>query len=634
MNLFSGRDPLILLTYFAVNTFIIITNPPRYITEKIVYLGEPIGDLSNEIRIDLSQKLDNGEIETGVSWETNDDICRFSFHWNVEGNVVGSHYDQYNGICENKLSVDYYTLNGINTLSPTGVDLQYKCDNETSDTEYFQYFTQDVPYFEITQFCYYNRKVLRHTFDFYLDDFTVLLGLPEWSSAYEIELLFGITKVTGVYELSDYYFICQEPIGISVDCALKFDFNGELEINVGNSTFSVRSKILQELKDLVGSGILPDDLSTEGMETSLKENIETRNTVENYDINCTASYPYPSSTCSGTYDLILVGSIKNKYIVISSMATIVVVVLILISKVRIGMKGKRNERGYLGPGGACQYFFEGGGERLNFINPVPQILILRIDDNGEFQTDPDSEGTCMGMVTRNENNKIPTHLFTKPVCYICRENTAGTITNLDMEGVHRLLDADSGRALLDESSEGSHLEWARKFSIVDAIGCVFTIWTVHLLAYNSRWGSFYWVAALVAISRWVEESDIRNFIGSFKWGVRVIPKNRNSSAPPLPITLAVMEVLYDLEIPNMGTIGLYFTLLWTIFIIASCGYFVYILGYEPVYDNSGYVSKKVSLKTAISVCTTLNAPFGLAGDWVRRSRRGDLIERSAFSFTI
>ena len=69
-----------------------------------------------------------------------------------------------------------------------------------------------------------------------------------------------------------------------------------------------------------------------------------------------------------------------------------------------------------------------------------------------------------------------------------------------------------------------------------------------------------------------------NFIWSLTSGVRVLPKNRYLAATPLPVTLAVMEVLYDLEVPYVEVLGLVVTVAWSLLVVASCGYFVLFWG--------------------------------------------------------
>lgn len=68
---------------------------------------------------------------------------------------------------------------------------------------------------------------------------------------------------------------------------------------------------------------------------------------------------------------------------------------------------------------------------------------------------------------------------TLPICFIVRENVDGSIKNLDVEEAHRLL---------DESFGGDHLGWERDFSLVDALGCLLTLWTAYFVAPNSGWG--------------------------------------------------------------------------------------------------------------------------------------------------
>ena len=365
-------------------------------------------------------------------------------------------------------------------------------------------------------------------------------------------------------------------------------------------------------------------------------------------------------------------------LIISVMAATAVVAWLTLSTMRLGMRTAhgRSRRGYLGRGGSCQHFFEeegDDGDRLSLANPVPSILSVTVSTQGAttstsflpfsgsgFVSDKaGKEPAGLGIVVCEGVKKIPREVLSRtrtpiavdhprgtgssgsgygsgtlPICFIVRENIDRSVTNLDVEESYRLLDEPSGRALLDESFGGDHLGWARRFSLVDAVGCLLSLWTVHFVAANSGWGSFYWVAALVALARWLEEADVINFIGSLTNGVRVVPKNRHSTAPPLPITLAMIEVLYDLEIPHVEVLGLIVTVVWSLLIVSSCGYFVFVLGYEPGYYGGGVYSTKVSLATALSGASAFHAPFALAGDWVRGSRCGDLEGRLAVSFCL
>ncbi len=702
----SGSGSLTLIVYLVVDVLLIVTNPPQYVTNKVDFLGEPIGDLSDDIRLYLTEETTRGSIKSNITWETSEDICSFSWGWSTEVGVFSDiFYQSEHHLCSNTLSIDYYSLEGINTLSPYGVgttcpsidDLRNGSDshiyivNEDNDDNYMVVEIEDVGYRRITAFCYLedvefstdvdgletwvdNRETLdfyqlRHTYYFTTNlDF---LGLPEGSTSLDVEVLFQTSKIIGVYEIADISMTCEQPnntFPFEVECKCRFKFYPD-RLEFININSDVRSEILQELDALVSDNtIIPDNLSKVGMEEGLRRQLGEDGELEAFDISCTAAYPYPSSTCIGTYELKIENDIHNRGIIILAMVGFVVVLYLMLSTFRIGMLNDRSSRGYLGPGGSCQYFFEEEEDDLNQPNPNPSIRLVRVyPDGGISETrftsrfgggeycpmeepgssvpkeesaphmkitpEMDKTSSCLGIVVRTGCGVIPVKLFKYmfPTCFIVMEDVDGSIVNLDMEEVHRIMDKGCGRALEDESSGGDHLGWARGFSIVDAGGCLLTLWTVHYLASNSGWGSFYWVAALVAISRWLEESDIVSFIGLFSnASVSVLPKNRHSVAPPLPITLAVMEVLYDLEIPGMGAIGLIFTIMWSLFIVLSCGYLIFVLGYEPIYDGGGLVSSKVSLKTAISVCTTMGTPLALAGDWVRKSRGGDIWGRLAF----
>lgn len=665
---FLKSGPLTLLAYLAVNVLVIMVNPAKFITQTTDFLGQPVGDLSDDFRLHLSNK----KHESNVEWELDSEVCGFTWYWNTLNGTSGHYFNQSSNLCVRNSSVDWYTIEGVDSLSPVGVE--GNCDELVShQTAFHGYTFTTVRYCELGLTAHYF-GMSRETAD---------LGLHEGASATDVELLFSTGSHHGVYEWSEPSIKCDEPVEDWVDCTLLFSFWDERAPNseVRNSTFEVRSSILSELKGLAGRDWLPHELSQAGLEVGICDAIAKTEELDACSIKCDVSYPYPSSVCIGTYESVLVKEVTHRTAIVSFMTAITVACWLSLWTLRLGMRTAhgRSQRGYLGVGGSSQHFFEeegDRGDRISLPNPMPPIQVAKVSTHGTtlfpfaqstFPTCRWEDGettTCLGIVVCPGVQKIPREIFyrrtgapiglgdrkralgdqsrpgsvlsggTLPICFVVRENPDGSLTNLDVEEVHRLLDESGGRALLDESFGGEHLAWARGFSVVDAMGCLLTMWTVHFVAANSGWGSFYWVAALVALAKWLEEADVQNLVGLLVGGVQVTPKIRNWSAPPLPITLALMEVLYDLSVPGVEVFGLIVTATWTVIVVVSCGYYIFVLGYEPVYAGGGLYSKKVSLKTALAVGEALKCPFALAGDWVRGSRCGDIGTRLAVSFCL
>lgn len=653
-----GGAPFVLLIYLAVDTIVIVLNPAKFVTQLSDYVGEPVGDLSEQVRLELADMAGRGEINSNVAWETDTEICGLTWSWNTPDGALGYFFSQADNLCELVSSVDYYSVEGVNTIRPAG--LNGACG------------AVDMGSWRSYKFCDGN-YLTRHIFPIPTVNITGDLGLPAGSPLSDIEVLFSSHGEAGIYENGNRNFVCKELTdGVLADCEMSFDFWGDDALEVRNATVGVRSAIFEELVHLASSEALPESLATKGMEEGICQAIGASEEVIDCSISCTASYPYPSSICVGTYELKLVKEISHRGAIIVAMAVVAGVCWLSLSTLRLGMRTPdgRSRRGYLGHGGSCQHFFEEEGDRISFGNPVPSMQVVTVSPGNISESRFSSLGLGLGLVKekpvglgivvsggieelpreaitgtrapvaldnprrRATSSESARHIATLPVCFMVREAPGGSLKNLDVEEAYRLLDKHAGRALLDESFGGDHLAWARGFSVVDATGCLLTLWTVHFVAANSGWGSFYWVAALIALSRWLEESDVIHFIGSLRSRVRVTPKNRSSSSPPLPITLAVMEVLYDLSVPGVEVIGLVATAVWSVMIAMSCGYFIFLLGYEPVYEGGGVYSRKVSLATALAVGRALNAPFALAGDWVRGSRCGDLEGRLAVSFCL
>lgn len=675
-----GSGPVLLVAYFIANSLVIFTNPAKYVTKELEYVGPPVGDRSEEVRLVLANA---SGISSDVTWDLGNDACGFTWYWRIVEGAGGLFVNLQNySLCERNWSIDYYALEGVDILSPN----QGETCNDYEDLGHDDCDGCDSLIYKSCE-----DDVLRHFFWFDLDDYSSELGLPEGSEPRDIELLFSYTNLLGVYGIADSYFICDEPIGTSVSCSLQFVFRPEeraIDVESRTSTVDVRSAIFEEIANLARDpNLMPHHLTGVGMAEEICDAIAPSKNRVSCSISCNASYPYPSSTCTGKYVLKLVRDVRHWLATVLIMLAATVLCWVSMSTLRLGVRTSngRTARGYLGSGGSCRYFFEEGnerqGDRLSLDNRLPPIVAVRVSRYTISVTNFGSSGSglsedrggqapaglgnvlsgdvgkddeapaCLGIVLCGDVREIAKEVVSSttgrsvgsgwhkgsgalPICFIVRENSDGSVKNLDVEEAHRVLDGAGGRALLDESFGGDHLAWARNFSVTDAFGCVMTLWTVHFVAANSGWGSFYWVAALIAVGRWCEESDVTSLAGVLFFGVRTMPKNRHSAAPPLPFTLAVMEVLYDLSIPKVEFIGLVVTVIWTLLIVGSCGYFIFLLGYEPVYYGGGLFSSKVPLSTALSVGGALNCPFALAGDWVRGSRGGDMRGRLAVSFCV
>ena len=125
-----------------------------------------MGDLSDEVRLHLAEESAIGSVKTNVTWEIDATICRFSWSCNTPGSALGVSFGQDN-LCDNLYSVDYYPIEGINTLSP--VEMGEACHD-----------VGDMGNFSTVTFCDDDgrRYMTRHTFAFYIKNITEILGLP------------------------------------------------------------------------------------------------------------------------------------------------------------------------------------------------------------------------------------------------------------------------------------------------------------------------------------------------------------------------------------------------------------------------------------------------------------------------
>lgn len=600
LRLLLERDSLLLLTYLVVNVLVIFLNPAQHVTENEQYFGRPKGDLSEQVRLHMANETKLGKLKSNVMWEPYLEICGFTLEWNTPGGASGKYFNQAHKLCDIVTSVDYYAVEGVNTLTPLGIDGP-ECGEVDRDGGWSTY-----------RFCDGSYRT-QHIFPLAAN--LTSLGLPRGTPVTDVELRLYPNGESGIYENGNWFVVCGEleEDGLITRCNLTFNFYGDISFEVKNSTVEIRSAIFKELGTLAGRDDLdlPPLLSASGMEDGICQELVSPEDRDLCLIKCTPSYPYPSSDCVGTYELKIVDEkIHLRWAIILGMVTAVTICWFILLCWSLGMRSRRGRcrRGYLGPGGSCQRYYK------NELDPV---------DPPQGALEPEEPLMEVMEVVTVANTDVPAY-FDVPVA------RHGSLTKLDEEVTFvKLSNETFGKAMLDESSGGDHLAWARGFSLVDAIGCVMTLWTVHFLANHSKWGAFYWVAALVSLSRWLEESDlrncfrslcpVRNCFGSLLPGVRVTPKNRSSSAPPLPMTLAVMEVLYNLSCPYLKWIGLCVTGLWTAVILVSCARFVFLLGYEPLddRDSGGQYANKVSTELAGAVSDTMDAPYARAGNWVR-----------------
>lgn len=97
---------------------------------------------------------------------------------------------QHDDLCVRSSSVDYYSLEGVDTMSPQGMDGE--CDTGTS-----------LDVFSTYRFCDANGQYTGHFFHIPVN--LTELGLPEGASAADVELLFSTGSLSGIYELSDQF---------------------------------------------------------------------------------------------------------------------------------------------------------------------------------------------------------------------------------------------------------------------------------------------------------------------------------------------------------------------------------------------------------------------------------------------
>ena len=142
-DFFWGSGSIVLLVYFFVDVLLLLTNPPHYVRDTVDFLGEPVDDLSDEIRIFLTE---NTQSQSKVTWEVDEsNLCRFSYGWARESGLLGGHRDI--DLCNVNLEVDYYAVEGVTVLSPYGSEV--KCptlDEIKDDEESFFNVDTDRPY--------------------------------------------------------------------------------------------------------------------------------------------------------------------------------------------------------------------------------------------------------------------------------------------------------------------------------------------------------------------------------------------------------------------------------------------------------------------------------------------------------
>lgn len=95
----------------------ILSNPPKYVTRITDYVGAPIGDLSDSVRMQLAGKVTDGSHASEVQWEPDGYACGFSCNWYSIYGALGNKYTQNEGLCVRSSTVDYYALEAVDTMS-------------------------------------------------------------------------------------------------------------------------------------------------------------------------------------------------------------------------------------------------------------------------------------------------------------------------------------------------------------------------------------------------------------------------------------------------------------------------------------------------------------------------------------
>ena len=466
-----------------------------------------------------------------------------------------------------------------------------------------------------------------------------VLGVSEESlTTWEVEDLLSIVDIRGPYAIANSFKVCEGSSSAGFYCSVKFDFWGP-HIVVEPSTVSAGKRLAASTLDsLVQSG---EVLEGESMVAAQAICDSFEGNVVECSIYCDLHYPYSSSLCTGSVEIEEVGELPFS-VLIAALSLVLLLSIVTVMLIREWLE--------TGDCGSSRPRIE--DQPVNF---EPSFTISRRDGLSRERVSS-ARGGVSGSIpveSMDSGDKLEIiPLISWPGCVAVLTGTGVArsvrirsdsvvlascmsdkriVRNATVREVMDILEPPQRREFAAASRNANTLEWASAFSLYHCISCVWMFGVLTHVAASSGWGAFYWLLALCTYAGFSEETSLGTVVRAFRFRGRVLPYSTPSEGIMLPTLLGAAQLWYELELPY----GWIFS--WGIFILvpttvtANATLVSFVYRSLPTADRAQCMTRSSwSVEDAMELCRASGSRFGMAGDWVERSRCGDIAGRTTF----
>lgn len=610
---------------FAFTGLFALFYPPSLVRVRQTYYGGPVGDKDMEMRLEASNMFGYYPANDDA-WNSTSEGCGFRYNYNTETGVYGSERSLEDGqLCTQVKALDLYAVQGVE------ISTAY----EDPDA------AQDTTYCEEGPFCWYRFSsipLLRHSFNLGDVDLDVL-GVPlDGLDTWEVENLLNIVDIRGPHALANSYNLCTGSSSTGFSCEVIFDFYDDPKVYEPSSASEGKLLAADVLNSLVSGGVI---LPNEYRQASLVLcNEVAQGKPVNCGTNCYIRYPYSTSFCRGSVEIEGLGDLPySTSIAVISLLLLLTVVLItpirgLLAVCDLSRSRPHAEDYPVVPGLSCTLSQRSSLRRRGSSHAERQAgalpMSINVVEGQAVAMQLESWPGCVALVSAGGVKGDALASLGSVVLAFCIVEE-GTVRNASVWEAMAMLEPSQRAEFAAANRNKNTIEWASAFSLYHCISCVWVYGVLTHVAVASGWGAFYWLLALSTYTGFNQETSLGTVIRACRFRGRVLPYSTRGEDVVLPTLLGAAQLWYELEIPNGWVLSWGILSIVVAAVAANAILVTFVYTSLPTADSGKGVTRTLwSVDDAMELCKSSGSRFGMAGDWVDRSRCGDIAGRTAF----
>ena len=466
------------------------------------------------------------------------------------------------------------------------------------------------------------------------------LGVSEESlTTREVEDLLSIVDIRGPYATANSFKGCEGSSSAGFNCSMRFDFWGP-NIVVEPSTASAGKRLAANTLDsLVQSRELLEGESVVAAQ-AICDSFEGR--VVECSIDCDLHYPYSSSLCTGSVEIEEVGELPFSALIAAlSLVLLLSMVTAMLIRGCLERGDCGSSRPWIEDHPAVSFESSFTVPRRNGLSREKvssargrdsgSIPLESMDPGGEMRVVPLMSWPGYVAVLTGTGAVRSVRISGGSVVLASCISDKRIVRNATVREFMAMLEPPQRTEFEAASRNANTLEWASAFSLYHCISCVWMFGVLTHVAVSSGWGAFYWLLALCTYACFSEETRLGTVVRAFRFRGRVLSYSTRDEGIVLPTLLGAAQLWYELELPYGSVVSWGIFILITTTVTANATLVSFVYRSLPTADRAQRMTQSSwSVEDAMELCRASGSRFGMAGDWVERSRCGDIAGRTAF----